>query len=481
MSTPARFREWLSPLVYLSNNWLSLIGIVVVTTAVVLWLFLLPTTLGNEIGNPYIGILVFLLLPVAFFLGLALIPLGIVLRRRRERRAGAYPASFPSLDLRNVEFRRLLTFIALTTFVNVVIASQVTYSAVSYMDSVSFCGQTCHTVMKPEFVGHQTSVHSNVECVKCHIGPGAEWFVRSKFAGIHQLFGVAFNNYPRPIATPVRNLRAGRETCGACHALNTSTPDRLRVFTRFAEDETNSMTKTVLMIHAGGGDSGSGIHGAHLGRGVRIRYAASDERRQTIPWVERSDSSGRKSLYLAAGTKADAARGLAVREMDCIDCHNRPSHTFELPERGLDRALLAGSISPQLPFVRKQSLEILKKHYATTAEAASQIPAAIENYYRQTYPAIYLQRRGEIQRSAQEVLAVFNRNVFPEMRVDWGTYPNNSGHTDYPGCFRCHDDQHLTAGGQKISQDCGSCHNLVAMEEPAPKILSDLGIAGGAH
>ena len=472
-----RKRNWpaqLSPLVHLSNNWISRIGVVVVTTATVFWLFLLPTTLRGEIHNPYNGILAFLLLPALFFLGLLLIPLGIYRRNKGEKQRGSYPSDFPPLNMKNLEFRRLLTFVGVTTFANIVIASQLAYGAVSYMETVSFCGQTCHTVMQPEFTAYQSSPHSRVECVQCHIGPGESWFVRSKLSGIRQVFAVMFHTYETPIPTPVHNLRPARETCEACHWPQKYGEDRLQIINKFGDDENNTPVKTVLLMRIGGGNNGVGIHGTHLGPGVHIRYGYSDVQRQTIPWIEYSTPGG-KTVYRGEGATADG-KGLTIREMDCIDCHNRPSHSYKLPERAVDEAMYAGDLSASLPFAKKKSVEILKKTYASRAEAAVQIPAALEAYYRETYPAVYQQRRAEVDKTARNLLAIYNRNVFPAMKVTWGTYPNNIGHTDFPGCFRCHDDSHASADGRKVTQDCGACHSLLAMEEPAPKILTDLGV-----
>jgi hypothetical protein len=464
----------LSPLVHLCNNWISLIGVVVVTTATVFWLFVLPTTMRGGVHNPYNGILAFLLLPVLFFLGLVLIPLGIYWRNKREKQRGLYPAGFPPLNWKNMEFRRLLTFVGVTTFANIVIASQLSYGAVSYMETVSFCGQTCHTVMQPEFTAYQGSPHSRVECVQCHIGPGESWFVRSKLSGIRQVFAVMFHTYETPIPTPVRNLRPARETCESCHWPQKYGEDRLRIINNFGDDENNSLTKTVLLMKIGGGNRGIGIHGTHLGPGVHIRYGHSDPQRESIPWIEYNGPGG-KTVYAAAGAPADG-KGLSIREMDCIDCHNRPSHSFTLPERSVDQAMFAGDISAGLPFARKKSVEILKIEYASREAAAARIPAAVEAFYRDTYPAVYKERQAEVTKTAQSVLAIYNRNVFPAMKIKWGTYPNNIGHTDSPGCFRCHDDSHASADGRKVTQDCGACHNLLAMEDAAPKILTELGV-----
>jgi formate-dependent nitrite reductase cytochrome c552 subunit len=167
---------------------------------------------------------------------------------------------------------------------------------------------------------------------------------------------------------------------------------------------------------------------------------------------------------------------LPVREMDCMDCHNRPSHAYEMPEPAVDRAMAAGGISASLPFAKKTSVAILRAAYATRADAESRIPAAFTSFYREKFPAIWSEKQAEVEHSARAVVAIFQRNIFPEMKVTWGAYPNNIGHTDFPGCFRCHDDNHAAATGAKITQDCGACHNMLAMEEAAPKILTDLGL-----
>src|SRR5262249_42020441 len=170
------------------------------------------------------------------------------------------------------------------------IGGHLTYGAVSYMEEVSFCGQTCH-VMEPEFTAYQASPHSRVACVNCHVGSGASWFVRSKVSGTRQVIALISNTYPRPIPTPVHNLRPARETCETCHWPQKYAEDLIRVFPKFAEDEANTMTRTVMMVKVGEVNRGVGIHSAHLAQGVRIRYAHSDEVRQTIPWVEYNDNN----------------------------------------------------------------------------------------------------------------------------------------------------------------------------------------------
>lgn len=460
----------ISPIVHLSSNWVSRIGVALVTSAVVFWLFLFPTAVRGAGAHPYLGILEFLIVPSVFFAGLGIIPIGMWLRVRRERRSGAPPSSVAPLALRKTELRHLLIFVGITTVVNLILGSLFTYQAVGYMDSVAFCGETCHKVMHPEFAAYQNSPHSRVECVACHIGPGASWFVKSKLSGVGQLFAVTFNTYPRPIPTPVRNLRPARETCEACHWPQKFEEDRLRIINSYADDEKNSLTKTVLLMRIGGGHGSPGIHGAHLGPGVEIHYSPADESRQTIPRVHYQNSrTGRNTVYVAADAKPEALKNLPTRLMDCMDCHNRPTHAFQLPERAVNNALASGAISPSLPYIKKRGVELLKKSYASQAEAARAIPAALQQLYNGSQPA-------EVARAAQALVAIYSRNVFPEMKVTWGTYPTNVGHTDFPGCFRCHDDNHSSADGKKIVQDCNTCHQLLAMDDPAPKILTDLGL-----
>ncbi|MGC9971978.1 MAG: cytochrome C [Bryobacteraceae bacterium] len=464
------FDKLISPLIHLSSNWVSRVGVVLVTSAVVFWFFFFPTSVRGAGAHPYLGILEFLIIPSVFFAGLGIIPIGMWLRVRRERRSGAYPSSIPPLTLRSTELRHLLIFVGITTVANMILGSLFTYQAVGYMDGVTFCGETCHKVMHPEFAAYQNSPHSRVECVACHIGPGASWFVRSKLAGVGQVFAVTFNTYPRPIPTPVRNLRPARETCESCHWPQKFGEDRLRVIYNYADDEKNTLTKTVLLMRIGGGHGSPGIHGAHLGPGVTIHYSPDDESRQTIPRVEYQNRvTGRRTVFVAAPANPDALKKLPTRLMDCMDCHNRPTHTLELPERAVNKALASGAISPSLPFAKKRGVELLKKSYASQEEAARAIPAALQQLYNGSQPA-------EVARAAQALVAIYSRNVFPEMKVTWGTYPNNVGHTDFPGCFRCHDDNHSAADGKKIVQDCNTCHQLLTMDDPAPKILTDLGL-----
>ncbi|HTR39802.1 MAG TPA: NapC/NirT family cytochrome c [Bryobacteraceae bacterium] len=476
-----------SPLAYLASNLLSLIGVVLVTSASILWLLALPAFWRGDVGAPYLGILMFLALPAVFVAGLVLIPVGILLHTHKRRKAGDRGPFLP----RGGELRRLAAFVGLTTVANLAIGSQFTYRAVTYMDTDAFCGKACHTVMQPEFTAYRHSPHARVACVECHIGPGESYFVRSKLSGVGQVLAVAFHTYPRPIPTPVQSLRPARETCEQCHWPQRFTDEKFLVHTEYANDEQNTPSTTVALMKVGGRNfQGTvGIHGAHVDERIRVEYIATDSKRQVIPQVTYTDASGKVTVYKSTDAPAkpgDLARG-EDRVMDCVDCHNRPTHIFQLPERAVDDTIAQGGISPQLPFIRKEAIQALKRDYPDRRTARLGIAAALEDYYDKSYPQLHPATSAALKTAIRNVQEIYERNVFPEMKITWGTYPNNLGHTDSAGCFRCHDGNHTSADGRTIPNDCATCHDLLAVGEKNPKILTELGLnpappvpAGGA-
>jgi len=463
-------------LVLLFSHWVSMLGVALVTTAGFSWLFVLPIQLRGHASNPYIGILVFIFIPIIFILGLALIALGVFLARRRIETAEQ--ALLAGANRRPL-IRRLAIFFAVTTAANIIIGTQGTYRAVQHMETPQFCGQSCH-VMKPEFTAHQNSPHARVECVDCHVAPGAAGWMASKMAGTRQLRDVVFHRAHYPIESAIESNRLvpSRVTCEQCHWPQKFDSAKLRVIYHFQDDATNTQTQTVLMMLIGGGDLG-GIHGKHLGPGVEITYANADPKRQTIPWVQyRNRNTSEIRTFLADGTTAQAVANLPRQVMQCVDCHNRPTHTFELPERAVDTAMGLGRISTTLPFIKKKAVELLKATYSSNEEASRTIPATLTRFYQQSYPLILSERAGDISTAGTEIAAIYNRNVFPDLKVTWGTYPNNLGHTDFPGCFRCHDGSHSTSDRKlTITQDCNTCHEPLAMEEASPGILKTMGLA----
>ncbi len=481
MSPQNTVRDWARLLYYLSQNTLSLIGVVLTTssalTLIGFWMydFMLPGP-----PHPYVGILLFLILPGVFVLGLLLIPIGIGLRRRQLQQIGELPTVYPAIDLKMPMVRNSLLFIGFATILNVMIFGLASYKGVSYMDSKEFCGLSCHTVMAPEYGAYENSPHSRVECVQCHIGPGAGWFVRAKLSGLRQVFAVTFHTYSRPIPSPVKYLRPARDTCEQCHWPQRFSGDKFILKTNYKDDEKNTPMTTALVMKIGGwAPSGSvGIHGKHLDDGSRIHYISTDERRQVIPVVYYTDDKGKIVEYVSTDIKVnkhELEKG-EKRTMDCIDCHNRPTHAFELPANAVDLRMSRGLISPELPYIHKKAVELLKADYPDRDTAQRQIVEGIENYYRTSFPDLYASKRALIEQSAENLARIYLRNIFPDMKMSWGVHPNNLGHNDFPGCFRCHDGSHTSADGQTISNDCTTCHNLLAVQEENPKMLADLGL-----
>jgi nitrate/TMAO reductase-like tetraheme cytochrome c subunit len=481
MSLRERIRDWTQPIYFLGQNPTTLTGAVITTstalTTIAFWFYdiFLPGP-----PHPYIGLLVFLILPGIFVLGLLLIPIGIWVRRRSLRVSGQLPGVFPAIDLHLPVVRSTLEWVAFATIVNLLIIGTASYRGVEYMDSTSFCGTTCHTVMAPEYSAYQNSPHSRVACVDCHIGPGAGWFVRSKVSGLRQVFAVTFHTYSRPIPSPVKYLRPARETCEQCHWPQRFTGDKFLVNTSYKDDEKNTPQTDVLLLKVGGRTwQGSvGIHGHHLADNARIRYISTDFERQTIPVVYYTDDQGKTTEFIstdAKPTQQQLDKG-EHRTMDCVDCHNRPTHEFDLPENAVDKQMSLGHISPALPFIKKKAVEVLKVNYTTRDVASQSITAEISKFYQTNYSQIYQTQHTAVEQSGQEIANIYLRNIFPDMRVTWGVHPNNLGHNDSPGCFRCHDGSHTSADGQTITNDCSACHQVLAAGEENPKILTDLGM-----
>jgi len=463
------------PVLFLLNNGTSLAGAALTTaSSLTLVLFWILSFARGGHAYAYGGLLFIVVLPSLFVIGLALVPIGMLRRFRHLRRRGELPTEYPRVQLGDPLLARAGAIFGVLTVVNFGILGVSSYHGLEYMDSTDFCGLRCHSVMAPEYTAYINSPHSRVSCVECHIGPGADWFVRSKLSGTRQIFATALQTYSRPIPSPVEHLRPARETCEQCHWPQKFHGDRLVVRKKYAEDEANTESVTVLVLKVGGSDArgNQGIHGRHLDAGSRITYVA-DAKRSVIPWVSYVDDEGKNVEFTAGeGGPPSALR----RSMDCVDCHNRPTHTFQLPERALDEALAAGRLSPRLPWLKKTAAALLRAEYPDRDLALRRIPAALVDYYRQQHPDVYTSQREAVERSAQVVAGIYERNVFPDMKVTWGTHPNHIGHDDFPGCFRCHDDEHRSSDGRVISQDCEACHSILAMDEGDPKILSDLGL-----
>lgn len=439
------------------RNTVSALGVALTTACGFLFLALLVLELCGFLQNPYTGLVIFVFVPAVFVLGLLLIPIGLWLERRRTRAGTSRPA-WPRIDLNDPAIRRTVLFVAGATVVNLVIVSVASYGAVEYTESPQFCGRVCHEPMEPQYSAYQAWPHARVACAACHVGPGPGALVESKVAGTRQLLHVATGRIARPIPSPVESLRPARETCERCHWPEKFHGERIRAIREYADDEANTETVTTLRLRVGGGSRalgiGTGIHW-HMNLDNEIEYIATDATRETIPYVRLRDRDGNVREFVVAGTAPEQLAGGTRRRMDCMDCHNRPAHTFyATPARAVDAAIAQGRISRELPFARREAVAAVGAEYGDRAAAIAAIARRLEEFYA---------ARGNVDaRLVQRAIAgaqdVWSRNVFPNMKVTWGTYPNQLGHVDTPGCFRCHDDEHKARDGTVIRQDCELCH-----------------------
>ena len=451
----------------LFRNYISFIGaaIVIASFASIVLLFLLEIT--GAANNPYLGIFTYILFPAILIFGLLVIFIGMLRERRRRRRLSPSEiAAYPKLDLNDPRSRRKFFVFLGLAFIFIFMSVFGSYRAYEYSESVTFCGQTCHTPMKPEFTAFQSSPHARLRCVDCHVGQGAGGYVRAKFAGVRQLIGVIFNNYSRPIATPVHNMPAAEETCAHCHWPEKFYGNQLRVFNHYAYDEKNTFGQTRMLMNVGGGSEASGpvtgIHW-HMNLANEVTYVSTDEGRQVIPWVRMKDRQGNVTEYLAnnAGLTPDQVANAPKRRMDCIDCHNRPAHVYLPPDVAVDNSLAAGKLDVSLPYLKRQAIEVLTKPYATNDEALSSIASGLEGFYRANYGDVYAQKPDAIKGAISEVQRIYQTYFFPEMKTNWQTHPNNIGHFYSQGCFRCHDGEHKSSAGKVISNDCRICHTVL--------------------
>ncbi|HEY9157308.1 NapC/NirT family cytochrome c [Candidatus Binatus sp.] len=452
----------------LARNRLSIAGLIIAIIVLADLLSLVGmTVLGVEL-NPYVGIFAYLIGPAIMIFGLLLIPVGMLLERRRRRKflPGELPA-FPKLDLNEPSIRRGFFAAAGFSLFFVVLSMVASYQGYQFTDSVMFCGQTCHVPMKPEYTAYEDSPHARVPCAGCHVGPGATWFVRSKLSGAYQVYAVMFNKYPRPIETPIKDLRPVQAACEQCHWPQKFYGAQLKVFAHYGYDEKNTPTRIQMLIKTGGGSAefgrATGIHW-HMNIANQVWFAATDKQSQVIPWVKVTTPDGRTTEYLAKGSSLTPQQiaAMPTQRMDCVSCHARPSHKFLPPDQAVDAAFEGGQIDPTLPFLKRQAVKALVKRYTSPEQAAEGIATALDTFYRNRYAPIYAAKWPQIRAAIAAVQQIYKKNMFPFMRVDWRTHPDNIGHLYYSGCFRCHDGQHVSADGRVIPQACDSCHTVLA-------------------
>jgi len=439
------------------------IGVVLTTVSAVVFIALVIAMLAGLFENPYAGLVVFVLIPLFFVVGLLLIPLGVRLWRRRLLREPGASADWPVLDFRRPSVRRNALVIAALTGVNAVIILLAGYGSLHWMESPSFCGQVCHTPMHPQFTAWSNGMHARIACVECHIGNERGDLIHAKLNGLRQLFHVVTNSYPRPIPPEVKMPGGSQaKTCLGCHQPGHVAGDQIRVIREYADDNENTETMTILQMHVGRASSaGRSIHW-HADPAIRVEYVATDNTEQNIPYVRVTDEKNQVREYISTDANPQEFSGIPRRTMDCIDCHNRVGHPIaQSPERAVDDAIAAGRLSRQLPHVRGEAVRLLKAH-TDDPDRAAPIAGELKAFYQPHEDAADPQM---LARAVTAVQALYQGNVFPAMKVTWGSYPDNKGHTTSNGCFRCHDDSHKAKDGSAISADCEYCHKQI--EKPS--------------
>ncbi len=449
-------------------NWISLAGIVLAVAAFFAAASLIAIDVFRGFKNPYLGILTYLVAPAFLILGMLLIAVGAVLERRRRRSLapGATPA-YPRIDFNVPHERHVVIAVAVVTIVLLLFTALGTYQAYGFTESVEFCGLTCHTVMQPEYTAYQASPHARVACVDCHIGPGATWFVRSKLSGAYQVYATLTDTYQRPIPAPIAHLRPAQETCEQCHWPRKFYGAAEQTFRHYLSDEKNSPWTIQMLLKIGGGDPEFGPVGGihwHMNIANKVEYIATDRQRQVIPWVRITDRQGKSTVYQTTDKplRPEQIAAARPRVMDCIDCHDRPTHIYNSPTFSVDLAMATNRIDPAIPFIKKNAVRALTGKYATTEEALAGIARSLRGADGAAHPAPGSPAARELEAAIAEVQQIYVQNFFPAMKVTWRVYADNIGHKDFLGCYRCHDGNHVSADGKPITHDCNACHTVVA-------------------
>jgi len=466
-------RDWFLQRVHIFwSNWISTAGSVLIMSAifllVLMFFMFVYNSIVNRESNPYVDLVTFMVLPGFLAAGVLMVVAGNVVRRRREKTHGPQPRA---TEIGGAVLMRRAATVAAVGFVFLAGFGLFSYEAYHYTDSVQFCSYVCHTVMEPEATAYQSSPHAHVKCVECHIGPGASWFVRAKLSGLRQVYAVLTDDYSRPIPVPVENLRPAQETCEVCHWPSKFHGSKLVVTKHYESDEENTQTVTANVLHIGGpetpGGHSTGIHW-HVDEGNQIRYRHLDRERQDIVEVIQTTPEG-EVRYLKDGAEADSTAG-EWRVMDCLDCHNRPTHIYDLPDEAVDRALASGRLDPSIPWLRKEAERVLRE-VVPDGDTQTRVASRLREIYADEHPDAADSLAAVLPHTAATLTEILERNVFPQMDVTWGTYTSNLGHFDTSGemaavgCFRCHDDEHESESGETIGQDCEKCHALLAWEE----------------
>jgi hypothetical protein len=451
-----------------SKNWLTIIGSIISAINLLLILLLFGiSTIFNK-GNTNLGLFIYIILPGFLILGLLMIPIGMFLERKRIFQSLVHEtARLPRIDLNDPSHRNAFIIFTITTIIVLFLSTLGSFKAYHITESVEFCGTLCHQVMEPEHTAYLNSPHANVSCVECHVGSGASWYVKSKLSGLHQVYAVLTKTYPSPIETPLHDLRPARETCEKCHWPQKFYARTLWTKKYFIADSLNTEWDIMLQMKTGPEYSGlglkEGIHW-HINPDVNIEYISDNDKRENITYVKYTNKATKEVTIYKNENNAISDSLIAVstsRTMDCIDCHNRPSHNYNSPTVYFDKAMLTGDVSKSIPYFKKAAMEILRETFNDKDSALIKINESITNYYKSDFNEYYEKNTDLINSSVVSVQKAFSQNTFPKMKVTYDKYPEHIGHLESDGCFRCHNDSFKSDNGRTIKRDCNLCHTIV--------------------
>jgi hypothetical protein len=432
-----------------------------------LFLILLFIDIGSSVDNPYRSLVTFVIAPFIITLGVILFLIAIWLQVRAARRRGEKVRFSFAIDPTDPAYMRNLWLFLVFAAVLIFVVAYSGTRAYEATDSVAFCGETCHEVMDPQRITYGNSPHARILCVECHIGPGASFWVKSKFDGIRQVIATVRNTYTRPIKTPVHNLRPAQETCERCHWPRQFYGEKMVTHTYYRSDKQNSPWTISLLVKIGGGNPRTGqeegIHW-HMLNQNKVEYIATDEKRHNIVWIRMTGIDGKVTIYREPSAEMPDTTDphVEIRRFDCMDCHNRPSHSFLPPAKGVNLALSTRRISPKLPYIRKVGLELLNAEYQTKEQARQEIEHGVWTYYRENYQNLAVEKKEFIEQAVNALQVIYSENFFPEMKTDYRARENHLSHFVNDGCFRCHDGVKENVTGEKISNGCRTCHLIVA-------------------
>ncbi|MBK8882489.1 MAG: NapC/NirT family cytochrome c [Bacteroidales bacterium] len=456
-----------------SKNWLTIIGTIIAAINLILILLLFVISTIFDKGSTNLGLFIYIILPGFLIFGLLLIPIGMFIERKRIFKGLVHETSrLPYIDLNDPSHRNAFLIFTITTIIVLFLSTLGSFKAYHITESVEFCGTLCHQVMEPEHTAYLNSPHANVSCVECHVGSGASWYMKSKLSGLHQVYAVLTKSYPRPIETPLHDLRPARETCEKCHWPQKFYARSLWTNKYFLADSANTEWDIMLQMKTGPEYSGLGLREGihwHINPDINIEYISDSDKRENITYVKYTNkSTGKVTIYRNDNNPVSDSliAAASTRTMDCIDCHNRPSHNYKSPSFYFNKAMLTGAVSKDIPFFKKAAMDILREPFTDSDTAMMKIEEGITSFYKSGYSDYYDKNKDLINSSIASIQTEYNQNAFPAMKVTYDKYPEHIGHLESDGCFRCHNDSFKSEDGRTISRDCNQCHTIVGQGTP---------------